>query len=231
MHGAPHTCMTHHHVHMHETVICTHAWNSRMYTCVDMHAYAHTHAKARTHTHTTLVQFWERKITILPSKSPGNICTYRVKDINPECKSEFTMDKLSCTHRFRSITELKQGLCDHLKFSVQALGYIEPGHGLEVNNSAWPVNMSLKRCTDLTRTRKRWLYGVFDPATQVISNQRNVHLLRVLSHNLHQLKRDMNRVPKVSGKLKSSFLNWEKNMVSSSRDAGLTCIKWENTDP
>ena len=118
-----------------------------------------THMHTHTHTHTTLVQFWECKIIISPSKSPGNIYTYRVKVINPERKSEFTMDKLSCTHRFRSITELKQGLSDHLKFSVETLGYIEPGHGLEVS-SGWPVNVTLKRCTDLSTTTKRWLYGV-----------------------------------------------------------------------
>lgn len=208
MHGAhthtyamhvTHTCMTHTH----------------MYTCmkqpyVHMHWHAciphtHVHTRKRAHTHTTLVKCWECNITILPSTSPGNIYTYRVKVINPESQSEFTVDKLSCTHRFRSITELKQGLCDHLKFLLETLGYIEPGHGLEVNNSGWPVNVTLKRCTDLTRTRKRWLYSVFDPATQVISNQGNVHLLTVLSHNLDQLKQDVYRVPKVSVKLEISF--------------------------
>ncbi len=40
------------------------------------------------------------------------------------------MDKLSSTRRFKSIAELKQVLSDHLKFSVETLGYIEPGHGL-----------------------------------------------------------------------------------------------------
>ncbi len=40
------------------------------------------------------------------------------------------MDKLSSTRRFKSIPELKQELSDDLNFSVETLGYIEPGHGL-----------------------------------------------------------------------------------------------------
>ncbi len=56
--------------------------------------------------------------------------TYRVKVVNPERKSEFTMDKLSNNGQFKSVVELRQSLTDHLKFPVETVGYIEPGHGL-----------------------------------------------------------------------------------------------------
>ena len=95
-----------------------------------MHTRAHTHTCTHTHYSSAIL----RVKTISLSKLPGNTYTYRVQVINPEHKREFTMDKLSCTHRFGSIAELKQGLSDHLKFLVETLGYIEPGHGLEVSS-------------------------------------------------------------------------------------------------
>ena len=68
--------------------------------------------------------------TKTPVKPSSDKYIYRVKVVNPERKSEFTMDRLTDTHRFKSMNEFRHSVMDHLKFQIGTLGFIEPGHGL-----------------------------------------------------------------------------------------------------
>lgn len=101
------------------------------------------------------------KITISPVKIPGDKYTYRVKVVNQERKSEFIMDKLSDTHRFKSMDELRHSLMDHLKFQVETLGYIEPGHGLRGKQQWLNRESDLDDMYECTKQRKEvtlWCY-------------------------------------------------------------------------
>ena len=69
------------------------------------------------------------KITISPVKPSSDKYIYRVKVVDPEQRSEFTMERLTDTHRFKSMNELRHSVMDHLKFQIETSGYIEPGHG------------------------------------------------------------------------------------------------------
>lgn len=71
------------------------------------------------------------------------------------------MDKLSDTHRFKSVDELKHSLMDHLKFQVDTLGYIEPGHGLRGKQQWLNRESDLDDMYECTKHRKEvtlWWY-------------------------------------------------------------------------
>lgn len=60
-----------------------------------------------------------------------NLFSYKVKVINSNKKSDYTVKKLESSHQFQSVQELVSKLSHSFTIKVNKVGYMLPGHGLK----------------------------------------------------------------------------------------------------
>ena len=70
-------------------------------------------------------------VTLSPKRNTKSKFAYSVKVINPSRKTAYTVRKLKAVDVFTSVDALKDQINKMLDDEVEAVGFIEPGHGLK----------------------------------------------------------------------------------------------------